>query len=82
MIGPQPPKPGEEISPEEAIKRNIEARAKKMEDKLLGTIHILRNHIFRIFGPPSPPYVIMFLVLKIIKNWHFLTPLPPLLVIT
>ena len=21
----------------------------------LGTIHILRNHIFRIFGPPSPP---------------------------
>lgn len=36
MIGPQPPKPGEEISPEEAIKRNIEARAKKMEDKLLG----------------------------------------------
>ena len=20
----------------------------------LGTIHILRNHIFRIFGPPSP----------------------------
>jgi hypothetical protein len=36
MIGPQPPKPGEEISPEEAIKRNIEARAQKMEDKLLG----------------------------------------------
>jgi hypothetical protein len=22
---------------------------------VLGTIHILRNHIFRIFGPPSPP---------------------------
>ena len=42
----------------------------------LGTIHILRNHIFRIFGPPSPPYVIMFLALKIIKNWHFLTPPP------
>ena len=36
MIGPQPPKPGEEISSEEAIKRNIEARAQKMEDKLLG----------------------------------------------
>ena len=36
MIGPQPPKPGEEISPEEAIKKNIEARAQKMEDKLLG----------------------------------------------
>ena len=38
MIGPQPPKPGEEISPEEAIKRNIEARAQKMEDKLLGNV--------------------------------------------
>ena len=24
-----------------------------------------------------PPYVIMFLALKIIKKWHFLTPLPP-----
>ena len=33
----------------------------------LGTIHILRNHIFRIFGPP-PPYLTVFLVLKIIKN--------------
>ena len=22
---------------------------------LLGTIHILRHHIFGIFGPPSPP---------------------------
>ena len=28
------------------------------------------------------PYVIMFLVLKIIKNWHFLTSPPPLQVIT
>ena len=44
MIGPQPPKPGEEISPEEAIKRNIEARAKKMEDKLLG------KEIFKTFN--------------------------------
>ena len=36
----------------------------------LGTIDILRNHIFRIFGlgPPPPKYVIMFLELKIIKN--------------
>ena len=48
-------------------------------DYFLGTIHILRNHIFRIFGPPPPPpYVSMFLVLKIIKNRHFLTPPPPL----
>ena len=29
-----------------------------------------RKHIFRIFGPP---YISMFLVLKISKNWHFLT---------
>ena len=43
----------------------------------LGTIHILRHHIFGIFRPPFPPYVSMFLVLKIIKKWHFLTPLPP-----
>ena len=26
---------------------------------------------------PPPPYVSMFLVLRISKNWHFLTPLPP-----
>ena len=38
-----------------------------------GTSHILRKHIFRIFGPPSP-YVSMVLVVKISKNWHFLTP--------
>ena len=36
-----------------------------------GTIHILRHHIFGIFGPP---YASMFLVLRISKNWHFLTP--------
>ena len=36
--------------------------------------NILRKHIFRIFGPP---YVSMSLALKISKNWHFLTPLPP-----
>ena len=44
----------------------------------LGTIHILRKHIFRIFGPPSP-YVSMVLVVKISKNWHFLTPSPQVL---
>ena len=42
-----------------------------------GTIHILRHHNFGVFGPPFPPYVSMFLVLRISKNWHFLTPLPP-----
>ena len=39
-----------------------------------GTIHILRKHIFRIFGPP-PPYLSIFLVLRISKNWHFMSPL-------
>ena len=28
------------------------------------------------FLHPPPPYVSMFLVLKISKNWHFLTPPP------
>ena len=37
---------------------------------------------FSGFLDPPPPYVSMFLVLKIINNWHFLTPLPPLQVIT
>ena len=42
-----------------------------------GTIHILRRHILRLFGPPSPtPYVSMFYVLQISKNCRFLTPLP------
>ena len=45
----------------------------------IGTIHVLRHQIFGIFGPPpSPSCVSMFLVLRISKNWHFLTPpLPP-----
>ena len=25
------------------------------EDNEIGTVHILRNHIFRIFGAPLPP---------------------------
>ena len=25
----------------------------------LGTIHILRQHIFKYFGPPSPTYLIL-----------------------
>ena len=29
------------------------------------------------FLDPPPPYVSMFLVLRISKDWHFLTPLPP-----
>ena len=29
------------------------------------------------FLDPPPPYVSMFLVLRISKNWHFLTPPPP-----
>ena len=43
-----------------------------------GTIHILRKHIFRLFGPNHPqPYVSIFYVLKISKNCHFLTPIRP-----
>ena len=30
----------------------------------------------------TPPYVSMFLVLRISKNWQFLTPPPPLQVLT
>ena len=37
----------------------------------LGTINILRRHIFRIFGPPSPQYASMFLVLKKAKTAIF-----------
>ena len=36
MIGPLPPKPGEEISAEDSIAKSIEARAQKMKDKLEG----------------------------------------------
>jgi len=36
MIGPRPPKPGEELSAEDAMKRSIEARAQKMQDRLEG----------------------------------------------
>ena len=36
MIGPLPPKPGEEISTEDSIAKSIEARAQKMKDKLEG----------------------------------------------
>ena len=39
----------------------------------LGIIHILRNHILGIFGPPLRQ-LSMFLVLRISKNWHFLNP--------
>ena len=54
------------------------AAARNTMPTVQGTIHILRKHIFGIFVPPLPhPYVSMFLVLKISKNWHFLTPPPP-----
>ena len=44
-------------------------------DISIGTIHILRKHIFIIFGLcPLPSYTSMFLLLKISTNWHFLTP--------
>ena len=36
LIGPLPPKPGEEISTQEALARQFEERAKKMKDKIDG----------------------------------------------
>ena len=36
MIGPMPPKPGQELTEAEAIKKSIEARAQKMLDKIEG----------------------------------------------
>ena len=38
--------------------------------------YITSSH-FWDFWTPLHPYVSMFLVLRISKNWHFLTPLPP-----
>ena len=42
-----------------SYKKSESARHSKLEQLIdghvQGTIHILRNHIFRIFGPPSPP---------------------------
>ena len=38
--------------------------------------YITSSH-FWDFGTPLPPYVSMFLVLRISKNWPFLNPLPP-----
>ena len=40
-----------------------------------GTIHILRKHIFRFLGPPTP-FVRIFSVLKIGGNYH-IPALPP-----
>ena len=37
--------------------------------------YITSSH-FWDFWTPLPPYVSMFLVLRISKNWYFLTPLP------
>ena len=43
---------------------------------MLGTIHILRKHIFRIFGHPSPPLHKHGFSTENKQNWHFLTPPP------
>ena len=39
----------------------------------LGTIQVLRHHVFDFFRPTYPP-LWWFTVLWIIKNYHFLTP--------
>ena len=36
VIGPQPPKPGEEVDAQTALAMQFEARAKKMKDKIEG----------------------------------------------
>ena len=52
--------------------------------KWFGTIHILRHHIFGIFGPP-PPYVSMFLSAMSLRRtskdrkFYFLLHLPKIL---
>ena len=47
-----------------------------------GTIHILRNHIFRGFFLSPPPFLSIFHVLKTSKNCHFLTLFHPKQVLT
>ena len=53
----------------------------KVQHLLLGTIHILRNHIFRIFGPPSPLRKHVFST-ENNQKLAFSDPPPPLQVIT
>ena len=58
-------------------------KAKRFGEILLEVWMLLRDHSyitsshFLDFWTPLPPYVSMFLVLRISKNWPFLTPLPP-----
>ena len=51
------------------------------EYECLGTIHILRNHIFRNFGPPSPLSNHVFST-ENNRKLTFSDPPPPLQVIT
>ena len=48
----------------------------------LGTIHILRHHIFGIFGPPSPPLRQHVFSTKNKQKLAFSDPPPPLQVLT
>ena len=50
-------------------------------EEVLGTIHILRNHIFRIFGPPPPLRNHVFST-ENNQKLEFSDPPPPLQVIT
>ena len=43
----------------------------------LGTIHILRKHIFGIFGPPSPPTSACLISTKNKQKLAFSDPPPP-----
>ena len=54
----------------------------KPSSNTLGTIHILRNHIFRIFRPPSPVRKHVFSTENNQKLAFSDPPPPPLQVIT
>ena len=54
----------------------------KVFDKVAKGPFIYYVITFLGFLDPPPSYVSMFLVLRIGKNWHFLTPPPPLQVLT
>ena len=63
------------IRKEGCEKINCRFRFVIMDRAQLKTIHILRKHVFTLLTPFLPTSI--FSVLKVSKNCHFLTPLPP-----
>jgi hypothetical protein len=58
-------------------KFNVDKHVKTTHKKPFKGPFIYYVITFLGFLDPPPPYVSMFLVLRISKNWHCLTPLPP-----